>query len=105
MRRVGLKRCLLAALALGLGCDGIFHYDPPAEVVLVQPEGGVLREGDLIILSFSEPVLPETLVLRIWSAEHLTSHDLVVNAFIRNGTSSIKFTFQNLNFNGYSQED
>lgn len=42
------------------------HYDGPPEVALVAPEGGTFVPGDPLRLTFSEPIDPSSLVLRLW---------------------------------------
>jgi hypothetical protein len=68
---------LLVLCFVGAGCDGIFSQNPPPEVTWLPPEGGILREGDAIELEFSEPIVEETLVVQIWSAERDIEGELV----------------------------
>ena len=51
-----------ALLLLLAGCD----YDAPPEVRLELPPDGVWRSGEALRLSFSEPVEPASLLLRVW---------------------------------------
>ena len=60
-----------------VGCDGVFSLDPPPLVAWVPPEGGILREGDPIVLEFSESIAPESLVVQIWSAERDIEGELI----------------------------
>lgn len=54
------------AAAFPSSCD---TYDPPPEAALLVPEGGKWFPGDPLVLTFSEPVDPETLVLDLWPTD------------------------------------
>lgn len=64
-------RCAPLLLALG-ACA----YDGPPEVTLVAPAGGTFVTGDPLQLSFSEPIDPATLDLRIWPNRRDTEGEL-----------------------------
>jgi hypothetical protein len=54
----------LCILALG-ACE---TYDPPPEAFLAVPEKGTYEVGEPLLITFSEPINPESLLLRVWPA-------------------------------------
>ena len=60
-----VRRATVLASLLGLtaGCEA---YDPPPTASLVQPEGGAFTPGEPVRIEFSEPVVEETVRVRLW---------------------------------------
>ena len=71
MRRICIISLILAAI---VGCAE--DYDAPPVAKLVVPEGGVYNVGDGLVFSFSEPIVPETLQLRVWYASRDIEEEL-----------------------------
>jgi len=69
IHRLGLL--VLASAALG-ACS----YDAPPETLFQQPDGGVFKSGDPIVLHFSEPIDPQTLSIRIWPGPRTLEGDI-----------------------------
>ena len=61
------KTYIAGLFLLALGCDSL-RYDAPPEAKLAVPEGGVYNVGEALILTFSEPVVEESLAVRVWFA-------------------------------------
>lgn len=60
-----IRRLLLAVLGVALAaCE----FDAPPEPSLDLPDGGVYRAGEALRLSFSEPIAPDSLAVRVWGA-------------------------------------
>lgn len=54
--------------ALGaLASAGCQEYDAPPRAALVLPAGGAWQEGEVVELTFSEPINVETLKMRLWA--------------------------------------
>jgi len=70
--------CIAVALTLGLtACEA---YDPPPEAHLELPEGGVWYPESPLTLVFDRPILPDSLVLSIWSRDLNLEGDLTGDA-------------------------
>lgn len=68
LKRAGLAVVCAAVVAtVGGGC--MEDYNAPPEAILRAPETGTFFVGDPLILDFSEPINPDTLVLNIWAGE------------------------------------
>ncbi|MBT9558757.1 MAG: hypothetical protein IV100_22185 [Myxococcales bacterium] len=60
-----LTASLVTSCVLALGAC---TYDPPPDAKLPLPDEGVFEVGSALTLTFSEPVDPATLIVRVWSA-------------------------------------
>ena len=81
-----MKRWFLMTLCVVLACvltPGCEEYDPPPEVALVYPEGGMWFRDSPIELTFSEPVVPESISFSVWP------HDLDIEGEFVPGTEPI----------------
>lgn len=59
---------------LMMGCDST--YDAPPVAKLVVPDGGVYNVGDGLVFSFSEPIVADTLSVRVWYASRNIEEEL-----------------------------
>jgi hypothetical protein len=73
----------VAALALLLTASACEQYDPPPEVSLIYPEGGMWFRDSPLELQFSEAVVPETISFSVWP------HDLDIEGRFLPGTEPI----------------
>ena len=81
-----MKGWLLKTLTVVLVCglaSACEEYDPPPEVALVYPEGGMWFRDSPIELTFSEPVVPESISFSVWP------HDLDIEGEFVPGTEPI----------------
>ena len=62
----GLPVAQIMALILFGVLPACEAYDPPPEVALVYPEGGMWFRDSVIELEFSEPVSPESISFSVW---------------------------------------
>ena len=69
------KTCIASLFLVVLGCDNL-RYDAPPEAKLAVPEGGVYNVGEPLILTFSEPVVEESLAVRVWFASRDIEQEL-----------------------------
>lgn len=63
---------LLSCLLMAPDCE----HDPPPEVTLLSPPGGVYAAGEPLRLKFSEPIDARTLVVRVWRGERNIENEL-----------------------------
>lgn len=69
-RTLTLATLLLVGLA---ACT----YEPPPLVELERPTGAVFELGSALTLTFSEPVDPDTLAIRVWSGDRDQENELI----------------------------
>lgn len=58
----------LVALMVALNAAACVTYDPPPDANLAVPEKGTYTVGDPLLISFSEAINRDSLVVRVWSA-------------------------------------
>lgn len=56
------------------------EYDPPPVADLQLPEGGAFQEGESMILTFSEPVDPASVQLRVWPNQRDIENEIAADA-------------------------
>lgn len=78
-----MRRCILLSLflwAVASGCVLTEDYNPPPEAKLRSPETGTFFVGDSLVLEFSKPINPDTLVVQVWPGELDLENELIADA-------------------------
>jgi hypothetical protein len=57
---------LLGLIGIAAALSSCATYDSPPRATIVLPQNGAWKEGEPVVMEFSEPIKVETLVMRLW---------------------------------------